>query len=249
MGLVFEGTKVLVDHNSKEHLVTTLAGNPTLSKVENELGELDVFSVFTRLKASSQERRNRQGRKLGDNCPMIYALKGKEGLATGYRSVREMLLVGEQILKQHFSYGLAPVIVCIPSSHSIVRHIATQLQKHLGLRIVDGLLSKASVASAICDLDRAIKASTAYRDRKDLQNIRQTLSKQQVLALKDVHTRYRHFIQPIELGPHPVNQPLPSILLVDDLVSSGTSLIAAKNVLRSNKQGMDFRALTLFSKT
>lgn len=248
LGLVILGTKVLVDHSSREHLITTLAGNPKQYTVENEFGSIDVFSVFTRLKATSQERRDRPGRKIGDNCPMIYALKGKDGLTTGYRSVREMLLIGEQIVRQHLVFRDPPVIVCIPSSHSIVRHVAEQLGKHLQLTIVDGLLAKATVASAVADLDRAISSSKSYSDRKALQNIRQVVNKQQVLALKDVHTRFRHLIQPIAAGPQAVKHPYSSILLVDDLVSSGTSLIAAKNVLRSTQQGQSFTALSLFSK-
>ena len=248
MGLVIQGTKVVVDHSSREHLITTLSGNPKQYRVDNELGSIDVFSVFTRLKATSQERRDRAARKIGDNCPMIYALKGKDGLVTGYRSVREMLLIGEQIVKQHLVFGDPPVIVCIPSSHSIVRHVAEQLKKHLQLTIIDGLLAKATVASAVADLDRAIASSKSYQDSKTLQNIRQVVKKQQVLALKDVHTRFRHLIQPIAAGPQAVKNPYPSILLVDDLVSSGTSLIAAKNVLRSTQQGQSFTALSLFSK-
>lgn len=251
MGLVILDKKVVVDHASKEHLVTTLAGNPKRYKVANEHGDLDVMSIFTRLKATSRERRDREVRQIGDNCPMIYALKGKDGLSTGYRSVREMLLVGAEIVLQAHQASPWPndtVVVCVPSSHSIVGHVARQIERLLKFPIADGLLSKASVASAVADLESAIALSKTYREQKDLRNILQFVKKQQVLALKDVSTRYRHLIQPVGLGPNPVQSPHASILLVDDLVSSGTSLIAAKNVLLTNKQGKDFTALSLFSR-
>lgn len=248
MGLVFQGTKVLIDHASKEHLVTTVAGNPKRYKVENEHGDLDVFSIFTRLKATSRERRNRSVRLIGDNCPMIYALKGKDKLTTGYRSVREMLLVGTQVVQQNFTCAKDTVIVCIPSSHTIVGHLAKQLGKHLQLQVVEGLLSKASVRSAVADIEHAIKLSKDYKERKDLQNILQHVKKQEVFALKDVPPGYRHLIAPVVIGSNLVKSPYTSILLVDDLVSTGSSLITAKNVLRSNKQGKDFTALSLFSK-
>lgn len=251
MGLVIQGMKVLVDHNSKEHLVTTVAGNPKRSKVENANGEVEVFSIFTRLKATSQERRNRAGRHIGDNCPMIYALKGKEGLSTGYRSVREMLLVGAAIVDhahQTAPWPAGTVIVCVPSSHSIVRHLAGKLSKQLGFRVQEGLLVKASVASAVEDLERALAQSENYAEKKDLKNVIQKLKKQEgVLSLKDVSTRYRERIQPVMLGSKADCAPFESILLVDDLVSTGTSLITAKNVLKSNKQGLNFSALSLFS--
>jgi hypothetical protein len=252
LGLVIQDKKVLVDHASKEHLVTTSAGNPKRYKVANEHGDLNVLSIFTRLKATSRERRDRAVRQIGDNCPMIYALKGKDGLTTGYRSVREMLLVGAEIVAQAHQaspWSSDTVIVCVPSSHSIVGHVARQLERLLKFPIVDGLLSKASVASAIADLERAVARSQNYQERKDLRNILRNVTKQEVLALKDVSARYRHLIQPMVLGPKPVTSPHASILLVDDLVSSGTSLIAAKNVLLTNGQGTDFTALSLFSKT
>lgn len=251
MGLVIQGMKVLVDHESKEHLVTTVAGNPRRYKMKNAHGHVDVFSIFTRLKAASRERRDREDRLIGDNCPMIYALKGKDGLSTGYRSVREMLLVGTEIVaRAHEASPWADdtVIVCVPSSHSIVGHVATRLQELLKFPIVHGLLAKTSVESAVADLNQAMSLIPDYKDRKHIQNTIQKVSEQDVFALKYVSGRYRPCIRPVVLGPTPVENPYRSILLVDDLVSTGTSLITAKDVLLAGQQGQNVTALTLFSR-
>lgn len=247
MGLVIDGTKVLVDHDVNEHLHTTKAGNPKHYKVENTLGEIEIISVFARLKATARHRRDRSERKIGDNCPMIYAFKGKDGLTTGYRSVREMLLVGQEIADD-FVFEDNAVLVPIPSSHKVVNHLTALLHERFKIPVKEGLLVKASVDSAINDLQKAADRSRDWKEHKDIKNEIAKVREQPVLALKNVSIRYRPVIQPVVLGPAAVaRSSIETAILIDDLVATGTSLIAAKNVLKANKQGKSFRAVTLFS--
>ena len=246
MGLVIEGSKVLVDHGSKEHLVTTPEGNPKRYTLKNASGELEVFSVFTRLKASSRARKNRAGRMVGDNCPLIYALKGKEGLTTGYRSIRELLISGASIVSGFQPEG-DEVLVPAPSSHPLVGYLTRILSSELKLQIADSLLRKASVQSVLADLEAAIDASPSYRVRKELQNTVLKVQRQEVFALKDVPTTYRELIRPFEVGVGRLPDGQQRVVLVDDLVASGTSLIGAMSVLKDRYPDTQFRAITLFS--
>ena len=246
MGLVIQGTKVLVDHNVNEHLRTEKAGNPKRYRLENPVGEIDILSIFTRLKATARHRRDRVERKLGDNCPMIYAFKGKQGLTTGYRSVRAMLLAGQEIADD-LAFEADAVLGPIPSSHNVARHLTSLLHERFNIPVMEKLLTKASVDSALKDLGNAVARSENWKERKGLNNEISKLREQPVLALKNVSTRYRSAIQAVVLGPVPAHFPAENVIFVDDLVASGTSLISAKNALRSRWPDKQLRAVTLFS--
>ncbi|MBL1804852.1 hypothetical protein ELE38_31540, partial [Klebsiella pneumoniae] len=85
MGLNLQGYHVTIDHSHRHWLITTPEGNPTRERV----GNLTIYSMFRRQKAPASLNRDRKQRKLGDNCPLIYALKGKEGLTTDFSSIKE----------------------------------------------------------------------------------------------------------------------------------------------------------------
>lgn len=73
MGLRLQGQHVIVDHGCQDWLLTRPEGNPVIEYVNG----LKVYSIFKRQRLSGKNRRNRQQRQLGDNCPLIYALKGE----------------------------------------------------------------------------------------------------------------------------------------------------------------------------
>jgi len=79
LGLRVENNVVVVDHAMNEHLLTTAEGNPSEDTVE----ELRVISVFQRRFNSAKLARKRDEKVIGDNCPLIYALKGKDGSCPG----------------------------------------------------------------------------------------------------------------------------------------------------------------------
>lgn len=249
MGLVItDKNVVLVDGDVKDYLVTTEEGNPKCYEVNINCSSINVFSIFTRLKASSKERRNREGRKIGDNCPMIYALKGKEELSTTYRSVRSLLISGEKIVRNNFIINSNSILVPIPSSHTVVKHLSTLLSRHLGISIMEGVLEKVTVYSAIQDLEKKSLQVNDYKKRKEIDNIIKKLRQQDVFALKYVPTEFRHFIHPVVQGSVKLGSQHQSIILVDDLVSTGTSLLGAMNVLKASNPNAKYQAISLFSK-
>lgn len=244
VGLLIDGNTVKIDHSIKNHLITTEKGNPKILKVENNYGYIEVFSIFTRLKDASKDRRHRDIRKIGDNCPLIYALKGKDNLITNHSTIRELLDVGGKIVKKNFSITGEEVIVCAPSSHSLVLHIAHKVGDLLKLPVHTNILKKVSVASAIVDLQNATRGCTTYAERKEILNQIEILKKQTSFSLKEISTKHRHLINPVGLSNKIKSD---TIIIIDDLVSSGTTLIAAKNLLKSSQCCSSVRALSLFS--
>lgn len=94
MGLVVQGNVVKVDHYNKEWLKTRPQGNPT----KEEIDGLAVYSLFKRLLASAKSRRKH--RKIpGDNCPIIYALKGKDNLTTDISSIKKLRSSYDEIVR------------------------------------------------------------------------------------------------------------------------------------------------------
>lgn len=245
MGLKILGHIVTIDPTTNEHLITSTLGNPKIFSVSNSQGSIDVVSVFTRQKSTSHQRRQRSERRLGDNCPLIYALKNLDGLSTNFTTIKYLLDTGRAILGTHFQPPVGFSLVCTPSSHKIVKNFARAAGDILGASVHFNALEKASVASAIVDLQNAVLNATLYEDRKLLNNQIQKLKGQTILALKDVSPKLRLHINPVTLGANASN--LGSVFIVDDLVSSGTTLIAAKNVLNSTGTTQAVGGLSLFS--
>ncbi len=71
MGLIIKELCVIVDHDCPEWLITQPEGNPTIDYTNG----LKIYAIFKRQFLSGKRRRNRKQRQLGDNCPLIYALK------------------------------------------------------------------------------------------------------------------------------------------------------------------------------
>ena len=126
-----------------------------------------------------------------------------------------------------------------------MEHFAKVAGESLNIPVYTNALAKASVASAIIDLQNAANNSTSYEDKKLLNNQIKKLNGKTILALKDVPPKLRSHINPVTLGTNASN--LGNIYIVDDLVSSGTTLIAAKNVLNATGTTQAVGGLSLFS--
>ena len=184
MGLVVENHLVTVDHSVKEHLVTTVDGNPKISTTECGLR---VVSVFTRIKASAKGRRGRQ--QVGDNCHMLYALKRKDGLVTNLASVRLLAESGHQILSLIAEQMSADIVVYMPSGYSLSKIMAKRCAGVFTAQLVSGVFRKTTKLEAYEMLRRADlngdistteKQSLDYRLKKSdgfsLKNIPVSLS-------------------------------------------------------------------------
>ena len=121
------------------------------------------------------------------------------------------------------------------------------LSAQLNLQVAESLLCKSSVQSVVADLNAAIEVATSYQVRKDLRNTVHKLQRQEVFALKEVPTTYRELIRPFEVGVGKLPDGQRRVVLVDDLVASGTSLIGGMRVLKDRYPEAEFRAITLFS--
>lgn len=231
MGLVIHGTHVVVDHACKDWLVTEPAGNPTEEWVE----DLRIWSVFRRRLTSAKLQRDRRLKMLGDNCPIIYALKGKQGLTTDLASIlllsRSFDIILDDITNRD-TEGY-DVVISMPSSHPLSAMIATRFARKFSAPHLGNIFRKITVEEALNMLDRAdINVADhkrlAFRIGKQLQSA----GFNGAFSLKDIPVGFRHIFTPLKISPGALTINPSRILLVDDLLATGTTMITAAELLR-----------------
>ncbi|WP_156875444.1 hypothetical protein [Phaeobacter inhibens] len=258
MGLILDlkTDEVIVDHTSKEHLHTTEKGNPVLSR----LGPMQVHSVFRRLKASGKNRRNRSAKQIGDNCPLIYALKGSENLWVSRHSIKQLNTYIPLIISTICDAleGDVDCIVLIPSRHPLAKMLASRLGKAIGIPVHEHIFRKATffeastrVRALLSNKANIIGAGVSPDDEKRLRRIVK-VGMQQAAApysAKDIGTSLRQHFDPLKFrgGTSPLGTE-DRVLFVDDLLATGETLLAAHDLLYVPGEQTSSRAATWFSK-
>lgn len=247
MGLILQGHKVIVNHNCRDWLITRPQGNPTLE----HSGGLKIYSVFKRQLLSGKHRRNREQRQLGDNCPLIYALKGKEELTTDISSIKRLYesfeIILEQITRQEpDGYQL---IISMPSAHNISHIVARRFARKFRSFHAANLLRKITIEEAFRLLDRAdisVEETRSLDYRIKLQAKETGFNGN--FSLKGIPAGLRDALPPLSLNVLPeLNfQPM-RILLVDDLMASGTTSGTAAHIISQQYPGATVHAACLFS--
>ena len=145
MGLNIIGDLVDVDHSHNQLLNTGRHGNPAVQQVALGQQELTVYSAFQRHKAPRSMGRDRKG----DNCHLLYALKGKDGLRTSFGAIRRLMLHFDAILEDMVDQsGEYDLVVPMPSGHAISRQFGQRLADRYRCPVRGGLFSKISKTRA-----------------------------------------------------------------------------------------------------
>ncbi|NIL04988.1 hypothetical protein HB976_18805 [Yersinia mollaretii] len=247
MGLTLKENLVTVDHSHNNWLVTTPAGNPTVEIYNG----LIIYSVFKRRKTSGKQQRDRALRQLGDNCPIIYALKGKEGLITDFSSIKKLNVSFKTIIK--YISALEPqgyqVVISVPSTHNISHIIGKRFSKHFRSIHLKNVLRKITIQEAFNLLDREDinleeSKSLKFRIKKQYKEV----GFQGFFSLKGVPTLYRDLLPPLSMNVRPQLTFTPDrILIVDDLLASGTTLETAAKIIQNLYPNAMIHAACLFS--
>ncbi|MBD0687623.1 hypothetical protein CGA22_24260 [Pseudomonas sp. PSB18] len=240
MGLVVKKNLVIVDHAVKEHLVTTVEGNPKISTTGDGLR---VTSLFTRLKASAKGRRDRN--QIGDNCHMLYALKQKDGLVTNLASLRLLIVSGRQILTLISEQVNSDIVVCMPSGYSLSKIIGKRCAKAFGAPLMDTVFRKTTKLEAFEMLSRAERNGDVSTSDKRSLDFR--LKKSDGFSLKDIPVPYRHLFTPMHLDSRFQGKIHGRVVLVDDLLASGQTLGVAAGLIKGMPGVTSVEAVCLFS--
>lgn len=243
MGLNIDGDLVDVDHSHNQLLNTGLRGNPVVQYVPGENGEITVYSVFRRQKAPNSLKRNRDTRLRGDNCHLLYALKGRDGLQTTFGAIRRLMMHFDEILEQIIDQsGVYDAILPMPSSHTISHIFAERLARRYGCAVHNDLFEKIS-----WDRARELLTASPLSSPEKRSVAGRLASGDGKFSLKEVPPRYRDHFPPLTLKRERLPLGCTRFLLADDLLATGKTLVTARNEILAAVPGASVDASCIFS--
>ncbi|CAN7610531.1 hypothetical protein [Devosia sp. LjRoot3] len=250
MGLVVIDGEVIVDHGVSDHLNTAIEGNPT----QVNLRGMTVHCTFQRRYLSAKTAKGVDDRVPGDNCPLIYALKGADGLRVSHSSIRALNAHAPTILAaiSEVLAGQIDAIVPMPSSSALARILAKRLARMTGISVQEGIFLKSNNAQAMIraqTLTTSGNKTLSYAQVQELRPLLRWMHRNADLpyAAKNIKTRLRGFFDPLQLAPGFAPQMQSArYLLVDDLLATGETLVAARSLITAHNLGSVDRAVAWF---
>ena len=214
--------KVVTFNAAHEHRVVTDTTRPV---PRARIGSLEVVSIFRRRSVRTDN---------DDGNPLIYALKGKFGYTIPGPDLRLILRAGRTILPTALQ-GLAfDLVVALPSSSPLAQLLATRAARLRNGCPLLACLDKASVEQVLASAPPTHMVEKRLRGDYTSQLARlQRQSPGLPIEMKTVKVPLRGYFRPIVANGLAVQCHGYHVLLVDDIVGSGTSLLAAEAGLRA----------------
>lgn len=201
-------------------LVTSVERNPVIS----DKGSLTVKCVYRRTKHGDFKR---------DGNPFIYALKRKSPYSITNRELFRFRSSFKEILSQ-MSDGLdIDFVVGMPSSHNVVTHFGNRVARQLNAIYVDDYFVKQTVGTVLANFNLgAVEARHKSIVKRVLSTYRK-LDPYEEVSLKKIENKVRHYFEPVALNTSYAGPALNgNVLIVDDLLSTGTTLLSSEKLLR-----------------
>jgi pyrimidine operon attenuation protein/uracil phosphoribosyltransferase len=231
--------KVAFSEHHQNLLDTSIEKNPVLSKING----IPVRSIYRRRKSKDQKN---------DGNPLIYAMKQKHGYTISARETMKFLDSFYVILEKALDGFEADIIIPLPSSHKINTIFSRRISRVLNnAEIRSGLFVKKTTSEVIEELDLGgISSKSVKKDAQRLINDLSKTPKNSVFSMKEVsNQRLRKLINPLRFSGEglPID-PKAKILLVDDLLASGSSMKGAFNAMVVEQECKNLQGLCLFSR-
>lgn len=245
MGLNIIGSYVQVDHTHNRLLITGRHANPSITHIPNTSSpSLIVYSTFQRLKTPASQKHTK-----GDNCHLLYALKGKNGLRTTFGDIKLLMINFDPIIEDMIqNTGKYDAVIAMPSSHKISNIYAKRLARKYQCTMLDNVFNKITILEAQTMLQNTNLSSP---DKKSLNSkLKKQLNSGKIyFSLKDIPTKFREHFKPIILSSQArqILSGYQKILLADDLLSTGTTLVEGKRLILDIKPTAIINASCLFS--
>jgi len=236
MGIDVNDEKAVIYNPSHQQRVITDPSRPISEFVYRDLRILSVFS------------RRRIQNDNSDGNPLIYALKGIRGYTMSRRDFVNFYQCAAARLAKALADIEYDVVVPLPSS-SKVCHILAERASRLSSRCaIEICLSKSTIGGALHLAPSPKTVET--RLRKDYTSQLNSLQKSNPLSpieMKLIKLSIRKYFHPIVGRENILNCANRNVLIIDDIVGSGTSL-SAVNVLLKTAGAERVSALTLLGR-
>lgn len=223
-GISFKGGKLDIDLKSQDNIKTTL-GKYGLKPYVTTVGGLKIHSVYAKSAKSGKS----------SILSALHALKKqKETNLDGYnKALKRAALFSYRVFKGSSIDMITSIESSSPLSHDFIGHLMQYMPNNSGFSYLKAAVKKNNDISSI-KLEDTDKISGEFKQR--LNKIIQNAKEGNVFEIKKVPVQYRKFIKnwlalESKFSPKVFNK---NILLVDDYLTSGTSMYAAYEILKSN---------------
>jgi hypothetical protein len=236
MGIDVSDARVVTFNPDHERRVDT---NVARLPPRQTLGTIEVVSIFARKTVATDDL---------DGNPLIYALKGKFGYTMPYGSFRQIYRRAAEILPKALDGIDFDMIVPLPSSSAVTAIVAERASRCGGDCAILPCLEKATFAQVLQAAPPINMVEKRYRRNygRQLSEL-QKASPAATFEMKKVKSPLRGYFLPVVAGPGAEMVAGHRILLVDDILGSGTSIMAAARALNAFEP-VSIAGLTLMGK-
>lgn len=203
-------------------LITCPTKNPKVSS----LGQVSVDSIYRRTKTGDYQR---------DGNPFIYALKRINGFRISNKELYKFKSSFYTILASSLSGHKIDFILPMPSSHPIANYLANRISRLTGATVINDYFLKQTTSGILNNFNH-----NHVEDKHKSEVLKQLASYQKLpansqISLKKIPNKIRFYFPPLVLNPKYIAHTVTgSVLLVDDLLSTGTTLVSAKSLINSD---------------
>lgn len=225
MGIdICKNKKVTYSDKHEKRVNTSVNTNPTISKIPLKPGLLTVYSIFKRV--SSQDRK--------DGNPLIYALKTKKNYTIEHKELLKFKPNFIHIIKK-FSSDINHkkcILVVLPSSSNVASIFARRVGRILSIDVIYDAFSKCTIGEVLNNFQTNTVRKNHDQDVREVIAHLRKKNKDLTFAMKDIANHIRYCFCPLKLN---ISYDFSGydVILVDDLLSTGTTLISSHNLLKN----------------
>lgn len=226
MGIDVSRTKyVTLNEGHHKRLVTCPDRNPAKQKLSN----IFSYSIYRRTKEGDRR----------DGNPFIYALKQKNSYRIETKELLKFKPSFNVILNKILAELPCGVLVTMPSSYPIAEMLANRIARKSRTQVFSDIFRKATIAEVLMDFDIGrVKPQHLPLVKAQLATFSKLNGTQEV-SFKLMQGSIRHYFNPIVLNEARIDSLQGGdLVLVDDLLSSGTTLNRAKDALNQRNIGV-----------
>lgn len=202
--------------------MVVISRNYPCNKIQTPSGTV-VSYIFGRTKVGDEKN---------DGNPLIFALKGLNEYTIQENDVNVMWSAASDIIKASFSAREFDCIVPVASAYNVVSDLCNLVVQNIGSVPVHHIIKKITVGAALDSLPEMTRVRKVDRDLLEdvVRNMRRA-KRNAPFSLKHVHSRVRQYFSTLSVSLDAKIPHQQKILIVDDLVSSGTSFRDAGRLL------------------
>jgi hypothetical protein len=224
VGINVINKSVQVDDTHQKRVNTSTDDNPTYEVID----EITLHYIFTRSKLQKED---------GDGNPLIYAMKGLKGFGIQPVYRRKIMDRCETIMARLAKDIQFDLIMGMPSSNSFAMELANLAAQVFDKPVLSNdFIRKKSLGELVHDFDTSALPKASNRS---LAEYKQTIGlwrkadPSTIVSMKDVAPRIREFVSPLTAAGSVPAIHGSRILVVDDLVSSGSTFLSACSILKA----------------